>query len=345
MDEDPWRAAHRIALDHVLALIAAAPWSEPLVLRGSRVMAAWYGVRAREPADLDFVVEPSRVAPVDVLRRYPYVDSVAQVQFWPEAADGAAGYDLWMDGEEEQDRGGFRPRLAPEGLSWLEYPDPLEYLPPVDDLQVRICAAADAPHGVRLDAQGVLADREWAYAYAPDPYDDVDDDLEGGTVGESPLAGGVRVHVPWHAPGGLAGRVQLDFAHDDRLPEPAVWTLIRSAHRREPVVIRAAGREVSLAWKLLWLHRDAHTGGAPRCKDLYDAVLLAEDPRTDLRPRLLRRVVYDNQLGGLPLLESVCPDEDAWAEFRAGMQGIDGTAARWLERLATALAPHTAPGP
>ncbi|WP_328396855.1 nucleotidyl transferase AbiEii/AbiGii toxin family protein [Nocardia sp. NBC_00416] len=55
-DGGRWRAARREAIDHVLAAIAQSPWSSRLVLRGSVPVKAWFGVWAREPGDLDFVV-------------------------------------------------------------------------------------------------------------------------------------------------------------------------------------------------------------------------------------------------------------------------------------------------
>ncbi|GAA2000091.1 hypothetical protein GCM10009838_76940 [Catenulispora subtropica] len=68
----------------MLGLIAAAPWSDGLVLRGSMLMTAWCGPAAREPADLDFiVVDEGR--PVDALDPYPYVE-VEFAQQWPEVA-------------------------------------------------------------------------------------------------------------------------------------------------------------------------------------------------------------------------------------------------------------------
>ncbi|WP_327147339.1 nucleotidyl transferase AbiEii/AbiGii toxin family protein [Nocardia sp. NBC_01329] len=51
-----WLAARRAVIDHVLAAIAQSPWSARLVLRGSALAKAWFGGRAREPGDLDFVV-------------------------------------------------------------------------------------------------------------------------------------------------------------------------------------------------------------------------------------------------------------------------------------------------
>ncbi|WP_327119829.1 nucleotidyl transferase AbiEii/AbiGii toxin family protein [Nocardia sp. NBC_01730] len=51
-----WLTARREAIDHVLAAIAQSPWSPRLVLRGSALAKAWFGVWAREPGDLDFVV-------------------------------------------------------------------------------------------------------------------------------------------------------------------------------------------------------------------------------------------------------------------------------------------------
>jgi len=52
MTDDRERAAHRAALDHVLTLVVGQPWSDMLVLRGSRLLRAWAGDLAREPADL-----------------------------------------------------------------------------------------------------------------------------------------------------------------------------------------------------------------------------------------------------------------------------------------------------
>lgn len=331
--------ARRAALDHVLALIAEAPWSAEVVLRGSRVLAAWYGRRAREAADLDFVVLPSLIPPLDEAHPYPYLDTVEAVQHWPEAADGAARYDLWKDGEEEHELGGFHPRTAPEGLAWITRPDPPEQLPVIEYLRERLAEHPEAAPGVLLDAHGTHGDGSWGYAYDAEPGSG-----SGSGSADEGASRGVRILVPWRAPDGSAGEVQgevqLDFAHDDRMPEPAVWTLIPAPYRAEPLLVRTASRRVSLAWKLLWLHRDAGAeASAPRCKDLYDAVLLAEDPRTDLSARLLRRVVRDNRRPHGLRLADVGPDEAAWAEFQERHPWIRGCARDWLDRLGTALEP------
>ncbi|MFE2109933.1 nucleotidyl transferase AbiEii/AbiGii toxin family protein [Kitasatospora sp. NPDC059463] len=54
-----WLAARREALNTVLSAVAASPWAQHLVLRGSVLLRAWYGEQAREPGDLDFVVQPT----------------------------------------------------------------------------------------------------------------------------------------------------------------------------------------------------------------------------------------------------------------------------------------------
>jgi hypothetical protein len=41
--------SHRLALDHILGLVAGAPCGESLILRGSMTMLAWAGDRARPP--------------------------------------------------------------------------------------------------------------------------------------------------------------------------------------------------------------------------------------------------------------------------------------------------------
>jgi hypothetical protein len=61
-DGTRWHAARRAAMAHVLAVVAASPWAEHLVLRGSMVLRAWLGDAAREPGDLDFVVTPRSFA-------------------------------------------------------------------------------------------------------------------------------------------------------------------------------------------------------------------------------------------------------------------------------------------
>ncbi|WP_328885094.1 nucleotidyl transferase AbiEii/AbiGii toxin family protein [Streptomyces sp. NBC_00316] len=53
-----WHRARRTALDTVLAAVAAGPWADHLVLRGSVLMATWFGDAARDPGDLDFLVVP-----------------------------------------------------------------------------------------------------------------------------------------------------------------------------------------------------------------------------------------------------------------------------------------------
>ncbi|MEU7678077.1 nucleotidyl transferase AbiEii/AbiGii toxin family protein [Micromonospora taraxaci] len=56
-----WTTARRLAMQQVLAAIAAIPESRQLVLRGSVLMPAQVGDGAREPGDLDFVVVPQTI--------------------------------------------------------------------------------------------------------------------------------------------------------------------------------------------------------------------------------------------------------------------------------------------
>ncbi|MEJ8644469.1 nucleotidyl transferase AbiEii/AbiGii toxin family protein [Streptomyces sp. MS1.HAVA.3] len=53
-----WQAARRTALDVVAQGVARSGRVDSLVLRGSMLMAGWFGAAAREPHDLDFVVVP-----------------------------------------------------------------------------------------------------------------------------------------------------------------------------------------------------------------------------------------------------------------------------------------------
>ncbi|MEW2521798.1 nucleotidyl transferase AbiEii/AbiGii toxin family protein [Actinacidiphila alni] len=58
-DRAAWLTARRAAMDLVLAAVARSPWRDHLVLRGSVLLAQWFGAAAREPGDLDFVVVPA----------------------------------------------------------------------------------------------------------------------------------------------------------------------------------------------------------------------------------------------------------------------------------------------
>lgn len=308
-------AAHRAALDHVLSLIAGADWGAGLVLRGSMGMCAWAGSRAREPGDLDFVVLPQQGARPDRLDPYPYVDRFAVVQQWPEAAWGAAEYDMWMDGEEQFETRGLHPRVPPDGLHWEVAPEPS---PPYGDLLELVRRRPEAAPGVTLDADAAQVNGTWGYDYGG--YD----------------TAGSRVLIPWQVEGVRGGQVQLDFALDERLPEPPVWAVIPRADGRAPSIIRTASRELSLAWKLFWLHTDGATRNRVRPKDLYDAVVLAEDERTRLSPRLLRTVFQRTDADGFRL-DAITIRDVEWAAFLAEHPHVEGTAEDWLDRLGAAL--------
>ncbi|MFF3594153.1 nucleotidyl transferase AbiEii/AbiGii toxin family protein [Kitasatospora indigofera] len=322
-----YRAVRRAVLDHVLALIARAPWSEQLVLRGSAAMLAWAGAAARPPGDLDFVVLPLLGTPVDRLDPYPYLDRIGRVQQWPEAADGAAGYEIWTDGEAEYETRGLRAAVPPEGLGWEagpdeDEPDPRDPGPPYGDLLDLLGRWPEAAPGVLLAADRAREEGNWTYA------------------GEDGGLPGVRLRIPWQGPGLPPGELQLDFAQDERFPEPPVLTAVPRGDGGAPAVVRTASRALSLAWKLRWLHTDATVGDRPQAKDLYDAVLLAEDGRTALSPRLLRTVLGPTPArapGGFRPQDLRVREAD-WAAFRADHPGVRGPAEQWLARLGTALA-------
>lgn len=324
MADDRERTAHRAALDHVLGLAVALPQSDTLVLRGSMLMCAWAGAAARHPGDLDFVVLPDLPVPIDQLDPYPYVPGFDVVQQWPEFADGAGRYEIWRDAEDEFRTRGVRAIVPPEGLSWDADSCSAESdAGCCHDLVEQVRRQPQASAGVLLDADRARIDDSWTYSYG----------------GDGP--GGIRMMIPWSAPESAGGEVQVDFAMDERLPEPPVWTAISRANEPEaPLLVQAASPQLSLAWKLLWLHTDSAAGEAPRSKDLYDAVVLAEDDRVGLSMRLLRKVLRGRAaaIGSECELDISPPTQAEWSTFVAANPGIRGTAHDWLNRLDIALA-------
>ncbi|MFF3748939.1 nucleotidyl transferase AbiEii/AbiGii toxin family protein [Streptomyces sp. NPDC002018] len=127
------RAARRAAMDHVLALIAAAPWSAGLVLRGSVPLCAWLGDRAREPGDLDWVM--------------------------PAPAPPAPEFGTW----------GTRPVLPPEGLRWADAGEYMYPRSPYEDLVATLRERPIASRGVVLDVEGCREDGDWTYRYDENP--------------------------------------------------------------------------------------------------------------------------------------------------------------------------------
>jgi Nucleotidyl transferase AbiEii toxin, Type IV TA system len=314
-----WESARRAVLDHVLALVTKAPFSDALVLRGSMAMLAWAGPAARTPGDLDWIVLDRLAVSIDEEHPYPYVRSVETVQQWPEAAAGAARYDLWRD--ENFDTGGAHPRVPPDGLKWVpnlaEY-EPKDLYPELVDL---LREEPQVAEGIRIDPEGVRESPDWSYAYA-----------DNGTPG-------LRVLVPWRADGYPPDDLHLDFAFDESLPDPPVWAAVPRSDGGPPTAARAASRESSLAWKLLWLYSDARWS-IPQPKDLYDAVLLAESDQIRLTPQLLlkvlRRSLSADEVEDFGL-DSILIDDAEWTGFQADHPQARGTADQWLSRLRGAL--------
>ncbi|MGW6395279.1 nucleotidyl transferase AbiEii/AbiGii toxin family protein [Streptomyces sp. NPDC055103] len=146
--------------------------------------------------------------------------------------------------------------------SWrIEEPRTRAMLDGIADAAERLAERNGAD--LSISAAGAVSEHIWTYERVP----------------------GHRLVLPWTAPGLPGGQVQLDFVFQERLPTPPRPTEVAG------VRLAAADRELSLAWKLMWLSCDMY----PQAKDLYDAVLLAE-----------------NCALPLALLETVLREADEW---------------------------------
>ena len=334
---DPqWQAAHRLALDHMLGLFTESSWADGLILRGSMAMLAWAGADARAPGDLDWIALDRLAPPIDEEHPYPYVETIETVQQWPEAFAGAAWYDFWR-AEEEFGTAGSHPYVPPEGLHWI--PDLIEYEPRFlrEELVELLRENPNVAKGILFDADNIRESDDWLYSYT----------YGGGT--------GVRLLVPWQADGLEPGLLRLDFAGDESLIDPPVWTSVPRADGSRPTLVRAASRESSLAWKLLWLYADANadanvdvaaaSGSGAQGKDLYDAVLLAESERTRLTPQLFNRILRrsSRDAAGEFQVSAIRVSEEEWAGFQLTHPSAQGSAAEWLDRLTRALGALSTP--
>lgn len=181
-------------------------------------------------------------------------------------------------------------------------------------------------------------------------------------IKDSPLSEGEYAHLvgrrlmfPWEDGAKNTGIIQVDIAFDERLHVEPSLTEIPNPYG-EPTVVYAAGKDEALAWKLLWLQRDAGRWtrdvrswmlkqGHPSGKDLYDAVLLAEDTFLPLDLYLLVTGWFGDELSpgyspepyhnpDFPLLWDV-----DWESFQRANPQVEGTAFDWQMRLAYALEP------
>ncbi len=136
-------------------------------------------------------------------------------------------------------------------------------------------------------------------------------------------------------------KVQCDFVFGETLWEPPVSL---SMPERDGGVIRllAASPELSLAWKLEWLLTDAY----PQGKDLYDAVMLAE--QFPLPQHLLKRLVVRVR-ESCGLTQDMRKDSEAvegmwsnlkdidWATFVREYPWVDPDFDAWVERFKAAV--------
>lgn len=148
-------------------------------------------------------------------------------------------------------------------------------------------------------------------------------------------AEGRRIVFPWEADGLPNGSVQMDVVFNERLWDKPVLTPIRLGDGTE-VLLEAASKELSLAWKLLWLETDMY----PQGKDLYDAVLLAEQTRLPLQ-MLVGMLQEARDYYSKNALSSEFPLdlEVDWDNFKLEYPAVAGTAQEWQMRLTKALRP------
>lgn len=150
-------------------------------------------------------------------------------------------------------------------------------------------------------------------------------------------ADGQRLVFPWKAHGLPPGELQMDIVFGEEIPvEPILVNIPGPAGVNR--LVWAASKELSLAWKILWLETDCY----PQGKDLYDATLLAE--QTNRPMEVIRQVLEANadwvrvskRLGfswDRPFSWSIDIDEIDWENFQLEYPWIQGTSHDWQWRL------------
>ncbi|MBC7805530.1 MAG: nucleotidyl transferase AbiEii/AbiGii toxin family protein [Akkermansiaceae bacterium] len=225
----------------------------------------------------------------------------------------------------------------PGDIDWVLRDDESQYKPTFFRERLKNFLRSVAKHsdvgGVRINSRKIVEDAI-------------------NTKGEYQSLVGRRLIFPWQSAGKASGTIQMDFAFDEVLRVSPSWTAIPNPVGEETRVW-AVSKEESLAWKIVWLEHDAGNttpsqltvGTKPKGKDLYDAVLLAED--IFLPMDLLLRVCAEHYWymtsanSGNPFGSEAFPlmwDVD-WEPFQKEHPKITGWATDWQMRLAYALSP------
>ena len=147
-------------------------------------------------------------------------------------------------------------------------------------------------------------------------------------------ADGRRIVFPWKAPSLPAGSVQMDVVFAEELWQEPIRVELPLADGTA-LDFWAASKELSLVWKLLWLSTDSY----PQGKDLYDAVLLAE--QAVLLLPLFARALEEGDGGNSEeftphTIQNWCSE---WEDFQKEYPWVEGSEAEWKSRLISALAP------
>ena len=238
----------------------------------------------------------------------------------------------------------------PKDIDWVFQPgsvskDSPQGLDLFEDLAARVALASNFGD-IELDADQIRTDEIWTYD----------------------RASGRRILFPWRSLGLPLGEVQMDVVFQEELPEPAIRVALsdligESPSQSDESWLWAASPALSLAWKILWLETDYY----PRGKDLYDAVLLAEqvalplpllkaaiapaDPQmadrltTALPSDWLSQMDWSHVRMQSPWVETGLEmewyDLTDWKEFRLEYPELVGQAeeALWSRRLCQAIAP------
>lgn len=176
---------------------------------------------------------------------------------------------------------------------------------------LRTLVAANPQVGsATFDVDRIAMDDIWTYERAP----------------------GRRIVFPWHAEHLPSGFVQMDVVFGETLFEPAARTELQTSEGSR-FALWSATKPLSLAWKLMWLETDSY----PQGKDLYDAVLLAEE--TDLPVTLIRKVWQSGPGRRAEDIPSEFPlrwNVD-WENFAKEYPWVEGDPQEWKLRLSRAL--------
>ena len=167
-----WQGARRRAMHHLLEIVASTKWAEQLILRGSAALKAVLGDAAREPGDIDWVVQPESLRMDEPAAAELLSGIIAAVKHSPRAGtvefdiDAIARTDIWTYERAPGHRLAFPWAFQdlPPGVVQMDFVFGETLFTPAQSLAVGLCELPPVTLSAASDEESLAWKLLWLYS-------------------------------------------------------------------------------------------------------------------------------------------------------------------------------------